>query len=231
MARILPVEEWPGLDRIAWEAACRQESPLDPPGRAVAWSDATQSIARATWGRFLTFLVCTDDLDQAEAPDQRLTRERCAGFITSLRQRLASSTVDTTIVFLAQVAAALSPSGDWGWVRRHPLRPKPAEVRESRKPKAAPDPVRLLAAALDYCDDADADEPTAEQANRFRDGVLVAFVVSVAVRRRNIAETQLGTNLTLTDHGARLHYPRTKTGEVFDVQLGPLLVDVLRRYI
>jgi integrase len=231
LARVMPLDEWPALDLAAWDAACRQASPLDPPGLAVNWAESTRHLAMSTWGRFLTYLSCNGDLDPGESPQQRLTMDRCTGFIASLRERLALITVDVAVSFLARVAAAMVPTADWRWVHRHPLRPSRKEVREARKAKSVPDPAELLAAALDHCDAADAEQPSLEQASRFRDGALVAFTVSVAVRRRNLVETRLGTNLILTGEGARLHYPTTKTGQPFDIVLTPMLTDVLRRYV
>lgn len=231
LARVMPLEEWPAPDGAAWDAACRQATPLDPPGVALSWSPATRQLARDTWGKFLTYFSCTQDLCPHETPQQRLTAERCTGFIASLRKRLSPSTADVAVVFLARVAWALSPGSDWRWVQRHPLRPSRKEVREARKAKPVPDPAALLAAALDHCDAADAEQPTPEQASRFRDGALVAFTISVAVRRRNLVETRLGTNLILSDERARLHYPTTKTGEPFDIVLTPMLADLLRRYV
>lgn len=231
IARCMPVEEWPPGDRATWEAACQQATPLDPPGRAVRWSKATRALAVMNWGRYLTFLASVDDLDPAETPGQRLTNERCTAFIQSLRQRLSPNTVDVAIVFLRHMGAALAPSQDWSWVQRHPLRPTRQEVRQARKPREVPDPVQLLGAAIEYCDAADAEVPTPEHASRFRDGALVAFTISTAVRRRNITETKLGEHLFLSDQGARLLYPDTKNGEPFDIVLGPMLTDILQRYV
>jgi integrase/recombinase XerD len=231
LARITPLEAWPAADRAAWDAACRQAGPLDPPGEAVKWSGGTRQLAANAWGRLLTFLSLSGDLDPAATPAQRLTPACCAAFIESLLGRMNANTCQTTIIFLGHAATALAPNQDWRWVFKHPLRPKQREVHASLREKRVPDPVRLLTAAVDMCEAADADLPTSEQAERFRDGLLVAFAVSVAARRRNLVETRIGTHLILSDKAVRLHYPDTKTGEPFDIQLGDLLSGLLRRYL
>jgi hypothetical protein len=231
IARIARLEEWPAPDRMAWEVACRQATPLTVPGGAVKWSAATQKTTLDGWGRYLGYLDNSGELDVLEGPSQRLTPQRCTDFITSLRDRLSPNSVDSAVVFLGQAISVLAPDQAWGWVRKHPLRPRQKEVRAALVPKSIPNPARLLLAALDLCDQVDAEMPTQFQAEQFRDGVLVAFAVCVAVRRRNIAETRIGENLILVGQAGRLVYRATKTGEPFDVVLSPLLVDLLSRYV
>jgi hypothetical protein len=139
--------------------------------------------------------------------------------------------VDSAVIFLSNAISVLAPSQDWSWVQRHPLRPDHKEIRVARRPRAAPDPVGLLLAAIDLCDEVDVPAPTPLQAGQFQDGALVAFAVCVAVRRRNITETRIGVNLLLSGQGGRLVYPTTKVGEPFDAVLIPFLADLLTRYV
>jgi len=224
-------EDWPEPDQKAWEAACRQATPLSVPGGAVRWAAATRQITVVAWGRFLTYLAVSGELDPAENPAKRLTRDRCGAFIASLSGRLAPITVDAAVIFLGKAISVLAPGEDWSWVGRHPLRPRHKEIRVARRPRPVPDPVALLLAAVDLCDEVDVMAPTARQAGQFRDGVLVVFAVYVAVRRRNITETRIDVNLFLGGQGGRLVYPTTKVGEPFDVVLSPLLADLLTLYV
>jgi hypothetical protein len=125
------------------------------------------------------------------------------------------------------------PDSDWRWVCAHPGRPRNREVQLGRKAIFCPDPVALLAGALDYCDAAEAsDGSVVARAIAFRDGLMVAFDTYLAVRRKNLAEIRIGEHLLVEDRGIRLVLDSTvKNGEVIDSWLPKTLEWYMRRYL
>lgn len=125
------------------------------------------------------------------------------------------------------------PDRDWSWVRRHPLRPTPAEIRAARKPLEPFDGAELVQAALAECDAAEAETPTPRSARRFRDGLLLALATYVGIRRRNLAEITIGEHLVASGSGYRLVFEEagTKTGAICDLRVPDMLVPYLQAYL
>ena len=178
--RALPIKDWPQLDRLAWEAAGRPAGPLDVPGAALRWAEATRQITVAAWGRYLGFLQAQGELDQDVGPAERMNFERCGRFIVAMRTHLAPSTIDATLVFVCQALSVFAADTDWTWIRKHPAKPTRAEIRASRKDIVAPDLGKLLIAAFAFCDTCDAAPISIETAAKFRDAVLIAVATCTA---------------------------------------------------
>ena len=162
----------------------------------------------------------------------RVTPELVNAFILSLRERMSASSVHQAIFDLSYALAAMLPGRDWSWIRRHPARPKTAEIRASKKPIEPPDAGTLITAAIDCCDAAAAEPPTLQSAIRYRDGVIISFAVSTAIRRRNLAELEIGRHILVGENTVRLLLEDSvKNHEVIDVPLSETVATYLRRYL
>src|SRR5215470_11609300 len=104
-ARIcLPVSDWATADREAWDAAHRRGGLLDDDGLAAHWRPASSLMNAGGYGRFLSFLIESDDYDLSETPATRITRPRVEAFVEHLRERNHSSTVATRATQLTEAA-------------------------------------------------------------------------------------------------------------------------------
>lgn len=90
----------------------------------------------------------------------------------------------------------------------------------------------LLALGLKLMAQASHDEGL-EAAIRFRDGLVIAFLALVPVRRRNLADLILGENLIAIDGGWLVAYDETetKTHEPHEALLPGLLNEPLQTYL
>lgn len=233
-ARRLEPAQWPAPDRVAWEAAISPaESPFDMPGQAAHLAEATRRARSGTWGAFLAFLESVDDLNPTDGSAERLTEPRLRAWILRLRVRVAPTTLAQLLRDLSLAATAMFPNSDWGWVRRHPLRPTPAELRTGRRPVVPFDPAALVETALAECDAADGPAPSPAQARRHRDGLLLALAALTALRRGNLAEITIGQHLREVGDGWRLSFEAadTKTGAVLELRIPTVLLDPLRAHL
>jgi hypothetical protein len=231
---LLPrVEAWPEADQAAWKRALRKPGPLEPPGRLAHLKPVSIDTIRMGWARFLTFLTVSGELIDLEGPADRLTPERHGRFIRSLKARLLPLSVVNSIYNLFNAISAMAPDADWRFVCDHPDRPRNREVQLGRKAIFCPDPVALLAGALDYCDAAEAsDGSLVARATAFRDGLIVAFDTYLAVRSKNLAEIRISEHLIVEDRGIRLVLDSTvKNGEIIDSWLPKMLEPYMRRYL
>jgi len=193
----LPVEAWPPLDRDAWVAAHRHGGLLDDDGLAAHWAPATSQITLGGYGRFLSFLVETGDLDQTEAPAQRITRPRVEAYIAHLRQQNHASTVAARILQLSQAARVMASDADWKWLHRIRLR-----LRHMSSP-ARDDRARLVPAAAlstlwhSLIERAEHGENLSDRSRAllFRDGLMIAVLCLCPIRAKNMAASAMGATL------------------------------------
>jgi hypothetical protein len=171
------------------------------------------------------------ELDPHETPNQRLTPERVGRYILSLRGRVRDSTVAIEVQDLAYVAALLAPDRDWAWIRRHQALPSAAEVRVARKPIEAPDAGLMIAGGLRQCGEAAQGKPSIEKAILFRDGLIVAFATWSALRRKNLAELEIGRHVRIGNGCVHLVLDSLKNGEPIASLLPGFLCEHLHAYL
>ena len=191
----LPVSDWPLTDREAWNAAHRRGGLIEDDGLAANWAPATSSIIAEGYGRFLYFLIETEDYDPSETPAMRITRLRVENYVAHLRERNHSSTVAARALQLTEAMRIMVPDTDWRWLRR---------VRSRLQRMSTPardDRARLVPAAtvFDFHQDlirrAEKGEGLSDltRALMFRDGVLLGVFSVSGIRRKNMASIAIGS--------------------------------------
>jgi len=176
MLRCLPLEGWPVMDRLAWKAAHRSGGLLEDDGLAANWVAATSSIIARGYGRFLSYVAASDDLESFASPQERVTRTRVEAYVAHLREQVHSSTLAARIRELTRAMCVMEPVTDWAW-----LRSISARLRRSATP-ARDDRVRLLPAktlfdlATNLMERAETTTslPGWRRALLFRDGLMIA---------------------------------------------------------
>ena len=90
----------------------------------------------------------------------------------------------------------------------------------------------LMTGAIDACDAAATEPPTRQSAVRYRDGVIVSLAVSTTIRRRNLAELEIGRHILVSENTIRLLLEDlVKNHEVVDVPLAETVAACLRVYL
>src|SRR5688572_17842098 len=77
----LPIERWPLDDRRTLEMALAPSGLFDEGGQARQLRPDTLKGYCAAWGRYLRFLIATDDLDLQAAMPDRLTVARLEAYL------------------------------------------------------------------------------------------------------------------------------------------------------
>jgi integrase len=223
-------DAWPERDRLAYALALTPGDILGPGGPAGRWSPAMQAWATQNYGQWLGWLERRGQLDASEAPDQRVTRGRVSNYIQDIGQDLAPSTVasrvralwrmtdvmvpDPTCIFLKEVLQRLptSPSPGPRTVGTHDL----LDLGLRLMVEAQEGGVKAKAAALAY-----------------RNGLMIALLSLVPLRRRNFAGLELGQSILQVDGTWRIQFAggETKTKRRIDMPLPGMLCEPLEHYI
>jgi len=232
----LPLEAWPALDRQLWTAACAPGSILEGEGPAAGWAIATRVQRARTYGRWLALLQAQGMLAPDTHPAARVTPAALDAFIAALRPRWRPVSLWSEIDRLHAVLAAMAPDRDWTWLRRvvnrlHGAVPRSADVRARLIP-----PRELLERAIRMMQAAARSDALLPQrrAVAFRDGLMIALLTAVPLRRRSFVNLRIGRHVVLAgdDVGLlRLDPADLKNGVAYDVPLPPALVPFLRRWL
>ncbi len=163
-----------------------------------------------------------------------MTPERITRFVEQLIKRVSPVSVAMMVGALGRVLAVLSPETDWAWMRR---------LFQDLKAWAEPSREKLIAmvsakALLDLgmrlMDTAEDDDPDPYfAATQYRDGLLIALLITRPVRMRNLSNIELGRNLVRDGDTYWLRFEplMTKTGVEIDLPIPDALIGRLEHYL
>jgi integrase len=191
-ARSLAVQEWPDVDRRAWEDACRPRSRLKPGGAASYLAEVSRTDFASRYGAFLGFLQRTGRLDHRAAAAAQVTLSNVEAYSAELAARVRSVTVYNCIYKLRRAAQLLAPTADFSWL---------AEIEKDlalvMEPRSKFDRLvfteRLLEAGLTLMAEAEAfARNNLARARGVRNGLMIALLALCPVRLRNFAGLEMG---------------------------------------
>jgi hypothetical protein len=121
----LPLEEWPELDRKAWEIANRDGDLLTGRGPAAKWRPKTRLTARKAYRNWLRFLKDTDRLENVSSIGSRLNEENQRDALhersdKEIRDKLSSGELSDRKASTARAILRRRRQERWqAWFNRH----------------------------------------------------------------------------------------------------------------
>lgn len=230
----LPLRQWPTTDQQAWLRACAPAASLldEERGGASGWRPASREAVQRAYSHWLGFLQHQAPL-QEEEPAVRLMPERVQAFATSLRDNRSWRTVAGYLGHLAMAAKVLGPDRDWAWLRimRGIARSRATPVRQ--KAARLIEPSRLLQLGRSLMEKAASARSAGTAARRYRDGLMIAFLALLPLRRRNLMGLDLEQQLTRQTQGWMLTVPgeQTKNHRPIEMAVPSVLVPMLETYL
>jgi integrase/recombinase XerD len=229
----LPLERWPDHDRMLWQAACAPGSILDENlGERSARAKITNIKDQKGYGRWLTYLRFAEVACLSDAPADRITLERVKRYVQSLRALgNSAATLLARMQELGSVAKIMGPDRSWSFINR-----LSAKVRAGHRPvrdKLALRPANeLVDLGFVLMGSAENLSPL-DRAIAYRDGLIIAFLAHVPLRRRNLADLRLGQSLVHGPGGWLVVFEenQTKTHAVYETRLPAALVASLGVYL
>jgi integrase len=234
--RCLKVEAWPEPDRRAWAAALQEGSIFEVAGRAAGWALRTRKKVAVAYGRWLTWLSRTGNLDPAAAPGDRVTPAHVGRYIADLQAADNSPyTVLGRVRDLANAMKATAADQDWGWLYRVARRLR-RRVRSVRNKRArVVHSLELWQFGLGLMDEADGSLGGAalQRATSYRTGLMIALLAARPLRRANFSSIEIGRHLVKERdrYSLRFDGSETKTGAPIDDLIPTALNPYLERYL
>lgn len=231
----LRIEDWPPVDRAAWEAALVPGDIFDPGGVGAAWAPNTRRGVASAYGCWLAWLSGEGLLDPQQPPGLRATNERVARYVDELRGNAASGTVYMNVVRLGAAMTALAPAENWRWLRDLADRLKREVIPVRDKRKLIVPAQQLFALGMRLMAEAEQlnDALPWRRAMHYRNGLMIALLVARPLRISNFASIELDRHLVRTRSGYRLIFSasETKTRRPLDFLFPHELQAALEHYL
>ncbi len=230
----LPYIRWPEADRRLWARALSGDDPFDDaPGARLA--KATQPSYLFAWRRFLGFLAISEPAALRVAPSERLTPDRVRQFVAHLTATNRPRSVANTVTMVYLAARMMMPDCDWSWLTRIKARLYAAAPANGVRGPVITS-VGLLDLGQQMMDESNAAFGTGmkmRDAIRFRDGLMIAMIAFMPIRRKNLASLEIGRHLFRDDGGWQLVIPddESKTGTPIEFAAPELLLPYLTTYL
>lgn len=228
----LPVHQWPSEDQLRWTTACAPGDILEGnAGRRSTHRWISNRKAEKGYGRWLTFIAIYEPETLNSLPEERITHDRVIRYVTDLRRLGNSSgTLLGRLQELGEFATAIAPTGDWAFLKKISSR-----IRATHKPARSTEPRQLshevLALGFDLMKNLPADPLMA--AIRYRDGLTIAMLAMLPLRRKNLSELTIGETLQRAGSAWKITFSseQMKTGVPFILDVPQLLTPYLERYL
>jgi integrase len=229
----LPVRHWPEADRRLWVAACAPGDLLDDEvGARAGHAPISNAKAAKGYGRWLNYVSRLAAETLSEPPAERITPDRVRAYVDSMIAIGNSThTILARLQELGEVAKVMDLNRRWSFIND-----LASKIRARHRPARDKSNVRLSNELVDLgfklmeCAGA---LSKLNAAIAYRDGLTIAFLALVPLRRRNLADLVLG--LTLVREGSSwivaFSEDDTKTHAAFEVRLPAVLVAPLEAYL
>jgi integrase/recombinase XerD len=221
----LPIEQWSEEDRRLWLAACASGDILDDEvGARSGHAEISNAKAAKGYGRWLTHLMRSAALALIEKPADRITPERVAAYVDALIAiGNSTQTILARLQELGEVAKVMDPNRQWSFIND-----LASKIRARHRPARNKSNLRLSSELVDLgfkLMRLAEDLVGLDAAIAYRDGLLVAFLALIPLRRRNLADLVL--DRTLVREGSSwivaFHEDDTKTHAAFEIGLPEVL--------
>ena len=173
---------------------------------------ATRAALRAAYSRLLGFLVAQypERLDKPAAV--RVDRETIAKYVEHLRQSRADTSIVIELHHLRLALRLVCPTADWEWLLTITKRIAAQAKRKPQKHHLVTSE-RLYALGVELMDLAVEDARAAGSITKasafaYRDGLIIALIAIVPLRRRTLAALRIGKHLV-------------KSGNFWALDIGP----------
>ena len=199
-------------------------------------SGRLRGLAIATcYARWLVWIRATEPDALAQTPEARATRERVISYLHDLHDEITIRGLHGYACRLKRALELICPDADWSWFRPilGRLERRARAAKSVARPFVPADQLSAFGTELMELAETGSVQTDLEQAELFRDGLIIAFLASRPLRLKNMLELEIGIHLIESSTGYEVTLPpeTTKTKCTLEFPLPTLLVPAIRRYL
>lgn len=237
--RSIPLRQWPTFDRERWTEAIQPRSIFDLKANDVSeLAPSTLEGLQHGYGQWLNWLHREEPSLLMLSPGDRVTIDLLRAYhSTMIGQGLADYTVAGRIHSIAGALGAIEPDHDWSIIQlaadrvHREAKPK-NDIRKILQPAA-----QVLDFGFSLMESAVLDMKDLDAGGygslRFRDGLMIAFLILCPLRRRNLVSLALGNGLEQQGGHWQIRIPgeETKSSREVYCRWPGLLDEALDEYL
>jgi integrase len=234
---MVSLADWPAEDRVRWQEAFKERDRFDESPSGTHLSPATRRNRQEGYGRFLRFLTDTHPDLLALPPEARIDRDVVAQYVSWRRGFCNEIFVAFDLFNLHGVLKLICPGTDWSWLLTIAKRIDAAAPRQPPRHHLVTSE-RLYALGIALMDGAVADAAaengiSQRHAFQYRDGLMIALLALIPLRRRTAAALHVGRQLLKTGDLWHLDVPAqdTKNRRQLDYAIPEELSGRIDRYL
>jgi integrase len=231
----LPYGEWPPEDQRLWEGAVGGNDDPFAGGAGAHLSAASQKYYLFGWRRWLGFLALDEPTALESTPAERITLERLRRFAAHLAETNLPQSVAGQVDAFYKAARMMLPERDWAWLKEIKARlyAVPPTVRAVKPVITSLQLLDLGLQLMDAARPATGAYVCLRHAVLYRDGLMIALLAFVPMRRKNVAA--LATDRHLVRVGDSWFVivggNETKTGSALEFEIPDVLRTSLDEYL
>jgi len=196
----LPYSSWPEDDRTRWEAAFKAGvDRCDDCGPAAHVSESTRLMLLFGYRRFLAFLLAHRPSLLSRAPGERVDRKIIEAYVSCQPASCGGKSIALYLHTLQLALRYICPGEDWSWLLSITKRIAAQAKRKPEKHHLVTSET-LYALGIELMDRAITNSSVAEKAYMaraldFRDGLMIALLALIPLRRRTLAALRIGKHV------------------------------------
>jgi integrase/recombinase XerD len=215
VSMMLRFANWPADDQGRWTAAFRAGDRFDDNGSGAHLAESTRQVLRESYARFLGFISVHHQDLLSRPPDARIDRNIVSEYVTWRRRSCGDFAISIDLNHLRGALRLICPGADWSWLLTITKRIAAAAPRKAGKYHLVTSD-RLYALGIELMDFAVADAETTQRLSKahafeYRDGLIIALLALIPVRRRTLEALCIGKHLVKTGDLWALDIPAVDT--------------------
>lgn len=232
---VLKFEDWPQADRSAWDALFAGGDIFDASGPCRHWSEGSRQKRQQGYSQWLSFLMRKLPEAFDLQPVERVTQSRVRAYLEECQERLKPKSTAGLVLDLLTLAQVMGPQTDWAWLQTVVKR-----LSNKANTHSLPAPYPITAAeifrwSLSRMAEVEADiapHPHG-RAIRFRQALMIGFLIARPIRRRTLLGMLIGRHLQPITGGYDLRFQPedTKDKKARNFLLPSDMVAPMRRYL
>jgi integrase/recombinase XerD len=234
---MLRFADWPAEDQTRWQAAFKTGDRFDESGRGAHLQGSTRKVWQESYARYLGFLSANQRNLLTLAPEARVDRKLVSEYVAWRRRSCGDMTIAIDLDHLRGALKLMCPDTDWSWLLTITKRIAATAPRKAGKYHLVTSD-RLYALGMELMDAAVADANAAKRLNKahafqYRDGLVIALLALIPLRRRTLAALRIGRHLMKTGDLWSLDIPAadTKAGRPLEYPISKKMSERIDVYL
>lgn len=232
---VLPLDQWPHPDLQVWRSAISTSDPFaDEGGERAMMRPHSNRRLQASYGRWLGFLQRRGELDRCPDPASRVRRETVELYMRELHGLgNMPSTIALRLTDLVLMARLFAPAEDWRFITKLARRIGATTTKGRDKRILLRGSHELFDLGQKLMGESVQKTTGVEAAVLYRDGLIIAALALMPLRRSNFVQLRIGTEILKNgdDWIVTLPGTSTKTYNLLDFDWPTDLLPQLEAYL